>query len=195
MAVLRSIRNMARKSQPKVVYEHSILAGLAEIAQAAFPYETGGFLLMRPEHLGTGQWCVGAYYCVSSVQPSRASYTFHNEHYFAAQKYGSGQGLVLCGFFHSHPWTRPPLSMTLQSHADAELQRSYDFPLSLVIGVSPQGWSAETWRNHCPAPLLQRIGAAGKEYSLLHWLRRKPVASGIWERHLLWKPSDSAAVL
>lgn len=178
-----------RRLKHTVLYDSNVLEGLITDMQEEFPYEGGGFLIIDPQHVCTGFWHVRDYVKLEPPAKSRSRISFSMDGVVQAQKYALMRGLYLGGFFHSHPWSHPPLDITQHSEADERVQSLFDFPLSLVVGVRKDGaWSTSTWRNGRSAGLYERIYHGKQAYTFPNFLRT-PYAREhpLWSQHLLRK--------
>jgi proteasome lid subunit RPN8/RPN11 len=172
------------KHKYRVIYHHEMMESVVGNAAHDFPNETGGFLLGQPQFLGTGVWVVTGFYSATDPKATPSQFGFGPGDYMRAVTYAARKNLVVVGMYHSHPWRRnPPLVITAHSEDDAHVQAIYDFPLSLVVGLTPEGWTIETWKNGYNSPIWSKIGKGKKEYSL-HEFINKNLASPLWGSHL-----------
>lgn len=172
---------MSKRTQPTVYYEHRVIEELIKYTKAEFPYEAGGFIFTHPYCVGAETWHIKGFFPLRPKKKDRESFSFSSTDYLAAVKYGADRGLLMAGAFHSHPWAEDTANITYQSHDDAQMQSAFDFPLSLVVGLSPSGWDIDTWRNHQAAPLMQKIVRQERGYTLAEWLRLKG-----YRRNKIW---------
>jgi proteasome lid subunit RPN8/RPN11 len=87
-----------------LVLDREQIAALQQHVEGTYPYEGGGLLIGRSDEQGRK--------IVTEIKPfanQRAIEDQHNrilitdEMYRAGEEYADGQGLLLIGFFHSHP--------------------------------------------------------------------------------------------
>lgn len=172
------------KHKFRVIYDHSVIESVVANAAHGFPKEIGGFLLGKYEYLSTGVWVVTGFYAAHDPKATTSQFGFGPSDYMAAVKYGARKNLVVVGMYHSHPWQRNiPLSITTHSDADTHVQAIYDFPLSLVVGVTPNGWTLETWKNGHNSPIWSKVSKGRKEFGLYEYIT-KNLKSPIWGCHL-----------
>jgi proteasome lid subunit RPN8/RPN11 len=167
-----------------VIFDESIYKRIVKRAFKSFPNENGGFL-MTLSTVDNEIYPVVDVYHSRTAEGDRTSWGFTNECVVKANMAASKKGLVVCGIYHSHPWSIVPPGLVYQSHQDAELQKAYNIPLSMIIGITNGRFITSIWKHDFPSPYIQIIDPSAKKAEVTYlgeWYRKKK-EDPFWSLH------------
>jgi proteasome lid subunit RPN8/RPN11 len=166
------------------LFTESVYKRLVNRAFKHFPNEAGGFLLAPALPSAEIYEIVDVYHSRTS-DGDRTSWGFTDECVVKANLAASKKGLTVCGIYHSHPWCIVPPGMVYQSHADALIQKAYNIPLSMIVGITNGRFLTSIWKHDFPSPYVQIIVPGGRnpkpQYLVTTYKKKKDDA--FWSRH------------